>query len=54
LQATGLGAYIAQTADDGDFQKLALGIMVMSLYVLVINRIVWRPLYNLAVERYQQ
>ncbi len=53
LQATGLGAYIAATADTGEFQKLALGIVVMSLYVLIINRIVWRPLYNLATERYQ-
>ncbi len=53
LHAVGLGAYIAEMANVGDFQKLALGIMVMSVYVLVINRVVWRPLYNLAVEHYR-
>ena len=53
LQATGLGAYIAEVANAGHFQKLAMGIIVMSLYVVVINRVVWRPLYNLAIERYQ-
>lgn len=53
LQATGLGAYIAEMANSGEFQKLALGIMVMSLYVLAINRLVWRPLYNLAIEHYR-
>ncbi len=53
LNATGLGAYIAHVADVGNFQKLTLGIMMMSLYVVVINRVFWRPLYNLAVERFQ-
>jgi len=53
LQATGLGAYITQMSDLNDYPRLALGIVVMSLYVLVINRVVWRPLYNLAEERYQ-
>lgn len=53
LYATGIGAYIAKVAAVGDFRRLALGITIMSLYVLVINRIMWRPLYNLAVERFQ-
>jgi len=53
LFATGLGAYIAVVATQGDFPKLALGISVMSLYVLVINRLLWRPLYNLAEKRFQ-
>lgn len=53
LYATGLGAYITEVATVGDFPKLALGISVMSLYVLVINRIFWKPLYNLAEKRFQ-
>ena len=53
LYATGLGAYIVRAADEGDFQRLALGIVVMSLYVLIINRCIWRPLYNLAEVRYR-
>ncbi len=53
LEATGLGAYIAEVSTHGDFPRLALGIAIMSLYVLAINRLMWRPLYNLAVTRYQ-
>lgn len=50
---TGLGAYITHVTQTGDFAKIALGITVMSLYVLVINRVIWRPLYRLAIERFQ-
>jgi NitT/TauT family transport system permease protein len=53
LEATGLGAYITHNSVIGDFPRLALGICVMTIYVLVINRTLWRPLYNLAKERYQ-
>jgi NitT/TauT family transport system permease protein len=53
LKATGLGAYIADVSRIGDFHRLALGITVMSLYVVIINRAMWRPLYNMAVERYR-
>ncbi|HLD16252.1 MAG TPA: ABC transporter permease subunit [Coxiellaceae bacterium] len=53
LHATGLGAYIARVFNQGEFHQLALGIIVMSLYVLVINRFVWRPLYKLAEERFR-
>lgn len=53
LVATGLGAYITEMTTKGDFPRLALGIAVMSLYVVVINRVLWRPLYNLAQERFQ-
>ncbi len=53
LHATGLGAFITEVTNQGDFPEIALGITVMSLYVLVINRFVWRPLYNLAEERFQ-
>ncbi len=53
LYATGLGAYIAEVYDAGDFQRLALGIAVMSAYVLLINRVLWRPLFNLADSRFR-
>lgn len=53
LRATGLGAYIDKMYDLGDFQRLALGIAVMSAYVLLINRFLWRPLYNLADRRFR-
>lgn len=53
IHATGLGAYITTVADSGDFPRLALGITMMSLYVILINRFFWRPLYQLAADRYQ-
>jgi NitT/TauT family transport system permease protein len=45
LQADGLGAYIARATEAGDMHRVVLGIAVMSLYVVVINRAIWRPLY---------
>ncbi|HEV8016735.1 MAG TPA: ABC transporter permease subunit [Stellaceae bacterium] len=51
VQATGIGAYIAEMTQKGDFPRIALGITVLSLYVLLINRLLWRRLYHLAEER---
>jgi NitT/TauT family transport system permease protein len=48
VAAHGLGAYIAQTTAAGDFPKIVLGIAVMSLYVTMFNRALWRPLYAYA------
>jgi NitT/TauT family transport system permease protein len=51
LSATGLGAYIAHATDAGDYPRIVLGIAVMSLYVVLFNRILWRPLYGFAERR---
>jgi NitT/TauT family transport system permease protein len=40
----GIGSYIARATEAGDFHRVVLGIAVMSLFVVVINRTVWRPL----------
>lgn len=53
IVATGLGAYITQNATRGDFPRLALGTAVMCLIVVIINRVIWQPLYNLAEERFR-
>ncbi len=53
LQAFGLGAYIAQQTDAGDFHRIVLGIAVMSLFVVVINRVFWRPLYFYAERKFR-
>jgi len=53
LEAKGLGAYIAQQTDAGDFHRIVLGIAVMSLYVVVINRVFWRPLYLYAERKFR-
>ena len=52
LTATGLGAYIAQAARIGDFPEVLIGVVVMSVYVVGLNRLVWRRLYRLAETRY--
>jgi NitT/TauT family transport system permease protein len=53
LRAYGLGAYIAQQTDAGDFHRIVLGIVVMSLFVVVINRLFWRPLYHYAERKFR-
>ena len=52
LVAHGLGAYITQAAFHSDFAEVLTGVVVMSFYVVVVNRLLWRPLYRLAETRY--
>lgn len=51
LSGGGLGAYIAQMTDAGDYPRIALGIAVMSALVVGMNRLLWRPLYGYAERR---
>ncbi|MBV9584991.1 MAG: ABC transporter permease subunit [Alphaproteobacteria bacterium] len=51
LQANGIGSYIAQYTAAGDPARIALGIGVLCLYVLLFNRLLWHRLYELAAER---
>ena len=52
LRAYGLGAYIAEQTEAGDFHRIVLGIAVMSAFVVVINRVFWRPLYLYAERKF--
>jgi NitT/TauT family transport system permease protein len=49
--AHGLGAYIAETTEAGDYPRIILGIAIMSLFVTILNRLLWRPLYTFAENR---
>jgi NitT/TauT family transport system permease protein len=51
LVATGLGAYIAQATETGDFPRVVLGIAIMCVMVTLFNRLVWRPLYAFGERR---
>jgi NitT/TauT family transport system permease protein len=51
LRAHGLGAYIAQATDEGNFAHVVLGVAVMSIFVLGFNRVLWRPLYAYSTRR---
>jgi len=53
VQARGLGSYIAEATTAGDFHRIVLGIGTMSLFVVVINRLFWRPLYYYAERKYR-
>ncbi|MEB4613638.1 ABC transporter permease [Leucobacter sp. M11] len=52
LVATGLGAFIAEATEHGDFARVLIGVIVMSVFVVGMNRLVWRRLYALAETRY--
>jgi NitT/TauT family transport system permease protein len=52
LTASGLGAYIAAATTTGDWPRITLGVGMMSIYVVTVNRILWRRLYALAEQKY--
>ena len=51
LEAYGLGSYIADASAAGDFRRVVLGVGVMSIFVIALNRSLWRPLYAYAERR---
>ncbi len=51
LTASGLGAYIANATEAGDFPRVVLGITVMCILVTLFNRLLWRPLYAFGERR---
>jgi len=53
VRAHGIGAYLADSTAAGDFQRNVLGIMVLSLLVVILNRIFWRPLYARAERKFR-
>jgi NitT/TauT family transport system permease protein len=53
IRARGLGAYIADAAAANNFHQIVLGVAVMSLFVVTINRLFWRPLYYYAERKYR-
>ncbi|MCC6193236.1 MAG: ABC transporter permease subunit [Burkholderiales bacterium] len=53
LVADGLGAYIARATAKGDQPAIYFSIVVMALFVVVINRVFWRRLYDLAERRFR-
>jgi NitT/TauT family transport system permease protein len=52
LKASGLGAYITQASRNGNLAEVLVGVIVMSFYVVVINRLLWRRLYRLSEAKY--
>jgi NitT/TauT family transport system permease protein len=52
LQARGLGAEITKATGAADYPTLAASILVMSVVVVLFNRLVWRKCYQLAEARF--
>lgn len=52
LLASGLGSYITVATADGNLAEVLTGIIVMSIYVVGINRLVWHRLFRLAETRF--
>jgi NitT/TauT family transport system permease protein len=53
LTAAGLGAYISQATGAGDFRRTVVGIVVMALFVVTINRVFWKPLFARAERKFR-
>ncbi|PPQ39050.1 NitT/TauT family transport system permease protein [Rhodoblastus acidophilus] len=51
VAAHGIGAYIAQATEAGDYSKIVLGVAVMSIFVILFNRLLWRPLFALGERK---
>ena len=49
--AQGVGSYIAQATDKGDFPRIVLGVAMMSIFVTLFNQLFWRRLYDYAERR---
>jgi NitT/TauT family transport system permease protein len=45
LEARGLGAFIQDATTAGNFPRVALGVTIMAVFVITLNRTLWRPLY---------
>ena len=53
LKADGLGAFIADVTKTGDTPMIIVSIGVMSLFVVTMNKFVWRRLYGYAERRFR-
>ncbi len=53
LKADGLGAFIADVTKRGDAPLIITSIAVMSLFVVLMNKLVWRRLYTYAETRFR-
>jgi NitT/TauT family transport system permease protein len=49
--AQGIGSYIARATEAGDYPKIVLGVAVMSVFVILFNRLLWRPLFALGERK---
>ena len=52
LSTIGLGASIAEAVAANNFSELLAATLLMALFVVILNRLIWKRLYALAERRY--
>ena len=50
--AFGLGSTISRATEKGNFPLLAASVLTMAVFVVLVNRVLWKRLYRLAEARY--
>ncbi|MDE3178430.1 MAG: ABC transporter permease subunit [Acidobacteriota bacterium] len=53
LSTIGLGAMISKATDAGRFDLLLAATLAMAIMVVIINRLLWKPLYRLSQTRFK-
>ena len=53
VHATGVGALMKIANEQGDGVLVAWTVIMMCLVVMVVNILVWQPLYDFAIKRFQ-
>lgn len=53
VKARGLGSYIAEATAAGDMNRVLLGVVMMSLFIVAINITVWQRLYFYAAQHFR-
>jgi len=53
LKADGLGAFISDVTTAGNTPLIICSICMMSLFVVIMNKLLWRRLYDLAERRFR-
>jgi NitT/TauT family transport system permease protein len=52
LRAEGLGSLVAEATEQNNGGALAAGVGMMAMLVVLMNKMLWRPLYSLAQRRF--
>ncbi len=53
LHAKGIGSYIALMTDEANYYHITLGIIIMSLMVVAMNRFFWNPIHRIAAKKFR-
>jgi NitT/TauT family transport system permease protein len=51
IEARGLGSFINDATAKGDMPRIVLGTVAISIFVVLFNRVLWRPLFDFASKR---